>query len=147
MPHRWLLVIAILAGVLFAGCRLAPPTLTATIAHTTTSTGGSGGVVTIEGSGFGAHDSLSVGLVDVPDRQGSNATHQYAGPWPETADKNGTFTMRIGYECAPSADISGLTIRIFDNDTSNQTSSSVTKAAGIFCDSTTEVPVNFAVAS
>src|SRR5690348_16681659 len=108
MPQRWLIVIAIVAGFLFAGCRLAPPTLTATIAHNTTASSGTGGVVTIEGSGFGAHDSLSVGLVDVPDLQGSNATHQYAGPWPETADGNGTFTMRIGYECAQSADISGL---------------------------------------
>ena len=104
--------------------------------------------MTLDGSGFGAHDSFSVGLVDVPDLQGSTAAHQYVGPWPTTADSGGKFALRIRYgDCAQSSDISGVSLRAFAQDIANQTSTSVLVPVSTFCNSSTAVPEHFAVGS
>jgi hypothetical protein len=148
MVRRWLVVAVVLVALWGDSCAFAPPVITATVAPNTTATGDTGGVVTINGSGFGAHDSLSVGLVDVPDLQGSTAAHQYAGPWPTTADSSGKLALAIHYgDCAPSPDIAGVSLRAFANDRSNQTSTSVLVPVSKFCNSNTAVPEHFTVAS
>ncbi len=104
--------------------------------------------MTIDGSGFRAHDSLYFGLDKVPAIQGPPYLNVYDGPWHKTADSGGKFALKIRYaECDQSADISGLKLRIFATDTTNQTITSVTVLVSKFCGSNSEVPAAFSLES
>lgn len=92
--RRWLVVVAVLLALLCAGCASPLPVITASVTPNTPSSGERGGMVTVDGSGFGAHDSVWVGVVDVPDLQGSIAAHQQAGTRLAPDDPDGARLVR-----------------------------------------------------
>lgn len=97
MGRRWLVVVAVLLALLCAGGVSPLPVITASVTPNATSSGETGGMVTVDGSGFGAHDSVWVGVVDVvdvPDLQGSIAGRQQAGARLAPDDPDGARLIR-----------------------------------------------------
>ena len=147
MVRRWMG--AILVSLLLGGCRLPPygAKLAVGVAPDSPSSGSASGLVTVHGSGFGAKDSLYVGIAITSGAQGSITTH-YDHAWKTTANSAGQFTMNVRYaDCSQNADLAGLTIRVFVNDTTSTFSTSVLVAPSQLCGSDSAIPATFSVES